>query len=210
MGITYNKQFTSKDRRILPNGPADRQHKQAVSAISSSLDQSLVSELREHIVTLKKQLNNKKAGEGLYTTEQVNAEIIKAIKDETSELRAKNSTYEAKNKEILTTHEKEINVLKNIIKEKDVLIDEIRANKSYSIDESKLAEMIAESTKNAAVGILSTVEPDRPKIGAAFIDPIEKDVKVEKHFKIEDISIRKKDDVNDKVAKLKALIGKTP
>jgi hypothetical protein len=45
-----------------------------------------------------------------------------------------------------------------------------------------------------------------------FVDPIENESKVETHFgvEIEDVSITKKEEMNDKVGKLKNLLGKLP
>lgn len=222
MGITYNKQFTSKkDRRILTSGPADRQRKQAVST-SGSLDSSLVDDLRDQIKHLQLQLDSKASVNipGLYTAEQVDAEIIKAIKLETSNLQdeiagLKTAVKElsGKNKYLESAHIKEIESLKEIIKSKDVLIEQLKNNKPI-IDENKLAELISNATKNivSSSGSIDTFDgPERPKMETTFIDPLSgKDDKMEKHFNIEDVSLDKKEMINSKVNKLKSLMGKLP
>jgi hypothetical protein len=223
MGITYNKKFTSKkDRKVLTNGPADRQRKQAAAA-SGNLDPSLVDVLREQISSLQAQLEEKniQPSKGFYTEDQVNDEIIKAIKAETSDLQAELKVLKSKNKDLNDTikalqknHEKEIINLKELIKDKDILIKDLKDNKNSGISEDKLAELISNATKNITISsnnVIDNQEPDRPKMETTFIDPTTNEEKeVEKYFDIEDISISKKEDMHSKVNKLKNLLGKMP
>jgi Zn finger protein HypA/HybF involved in hydrogenase expression len=85
MGIRYNKQLIKKDRAVASHGPRDLQNRQ----LSSGGNEALIASLQERIVALSEQLNKAPAGNtaGLYTAEQVNAEIGKAISAETSKLR---------------------------------------------------------------------------------------------------------------------------
>jgi hypothetical protein len=51
---------------------------------------------------------------------------------------------------------------------------------------------------------------DRPKMETVFVDPIEKEMIAEKHFEIEEVSVNEKIQLDDKVNKLKGLLGKLP
>lgn len=95
MGLRYNKEYIPKDRRIQTHGPRDLQRKQALAASSGpEVDMGLVNELRATIADLREQLKQKPATqEGMYTAEQVNDEIIKAVKAETADLKGQ---YEEK------------------------------------------------------------------------------------------------------------------
>jgi len=219
MGLTYNKQLTTKDRRILTNGPADRQRKQQAINNTSVADLSLVEELKNQIFNLQEQLEKKSPTEGLYTSDQVNDEIIKAVKVETINLSAKNEVLENKILDLKNNHEKEIHSLKEIIKNKEDIIQQLKDNKSSAgISESKLVELLGEATKRIEEMSMNNqglskidVDPNRPKMETIFVDPIEKTApEIEKHFEIEDVATDQKDQMLDKVNKLKNLMGKLP
>lgn len=216
MGITYNKQFTPKDRRIVTHGPADRQRAQAAGD-SGGADPALVNELMTQVKKLQEQLEAKPAPEGMYTPEQVDEEIVKAIKGETADLRAKNEVLTSKNEELVKNHKKEIASLKDIIKNKEEMIQQLRESKSGGMDEDKLTALLAEATKKiedmamVSQGLSQAdVDPNRPKMETVFVDPIEKEDKVETHLKVEDVSVNKKEQMIEKVDKLKSLMGKLP
>jgi len=95
MGLRYNKEYIPKDRRIQTHGPRDLQRKQAAGP---EVDSRLVAELQATIASLREELNRKPiTQEGMFTAEQVNDEIIKAVKIETADLKEK---YEEKLKVI--------------------------------------------------------------------------------------------------------------
>jgi len=200
MGITYNKEYTPKDRRILTNGPRDRQRKQAASGTPSVVDSSIIEDLKKHIENLELRLKSKNTNEGLYTPEQVNAELEKAIKAETARLKTEVAVLKSKNEELEKRNRE--------------LTEELKSSKSVGIDEAALAEMISKAAQNIVSndGNFASVDSGRPKIGTVFIDPVDKESKVESHFEVEvqDISKEKKDNINDKVAKLRELMGKMP
>ena len=50
----------------------------------------------------------------------------------------------------------------------------------------------------------------RPKMETAFVDPIEKESVMEKFIEVEDISINEKEVIDNKVDKLRSLLGKLP
>ena len=228
MGFTYNKNIP-KDRIIVSSGPRDRQLKHARDVANSIQGNSgLVSELRSQIEKLNKQLEANSASMTGYTASQVDDEIIKAIKAETANMKSKQdaelsilkSKIESINLEMTTSkevYEKEVSSLKDIINSKDDMIKQLLENKQPTSD-NKLIELLGESTKKieamaAQISMNTTGEmPDsgRPKMETVFVDPIENESKVEKHFDIEDISVKEKIQMDDKVNKLKNLIGKLP
>ena len=59
------------------------------------------------------------------------------------------------------------------------------------------------------VGKEISTDPDRPKMENIFVDPLDKDSgdNLESFIKVEDISKKEKEDISNKVNKLKNLIG---
>jgi hypothetical protein len=225
MGITYNKQYTAKDRRIVTHGPADRQRAQA----AGGADPALVNELMSQVKLLQEQLASKPAPEGMYTPEQVDEEIIKAIKSETADLRAKNEVamnnlgneitgLKEKAEALVGAHKKELASQKDIIKNKEEMIQQLRDNKDAGgISEDKLTALLAEATKKIEDMAMTSqglsqadVDPNRPKMEAVFVDPIEVEEKRESHIKVEDVTVDKREQMAAKVDKLKGLMGKLP
>jgi len=122
MGITYNKKLVKKDRVITGRGPRDLQMKAQVP-IPVSGDRALVAELRQQITTLTARLDAPVSKAGFYTPEQVDDEILKAIKAETSQLKLDQekalNVLEVKNIKLG-------NQVRNLIKEKDEAIAQLR------------------------------------------------------------------------------------
>lgn len=111
--------------------------------------------------------------------EKLNDEVSAIIKEET-----------AKHKKRINQLENENEVLKAKIGNSDVLIGQLRQLKTDNV-------------------IQERVDFERPKIEAAFIDPIEKDIKeVEDHIKTEEFIGDGKEAMTSKVDKLKQLLGK--
>ena len=102
MGMNYNK-FVSKDRR---NDSANRPSTQAVTDLPP--DSFLIEELRAQVKYLRAKLENGVSigSSGLYTAEQVNAEVSEAIKSETSSLIAENKALMDENKKLLVALKK--------------------------------------------------------------------------------------------------------
>lgn len=118
MGLRYNKEYVSKDRRIQTSGPRDMQRRLAsISNSPPEVDHSLIMELRSTIRDLQEQIKVKSNGsKESFTAEQVNEEIIKAVKAETYELKDK---YEAKIKQLEMDRVDLNNKIKSIVEEKD-------------------------------------------------------------------------------------------
>lgn len=213
MAITYEKKIITKDRRIMPSGPRDRQRKQKMQQAPVADSSALITELREHISSLQRRLSE--APKGGYTAEQVDEEIIKAIKVETADLKAKYVVETSK----VESLKKEIESIEKSHKKELAAKDEIIAQlKSAPAGDNNVTALLAEATKKiedmaTQLSFKQTgemPESDRPKIEPIFIDPIEKETKVESHFEVEDISIAEKDQMVDKVSKLKNLMGGLP
>jgi hypothetical protein len=200
MGLTYNKEFQSKDRRILVSGPRDRQIKQALQATNTPDQTLLIEELRSQIGKLQEQLDKKISVVGSPTDDQINEEIIKAVKSETQKLQDRNDVLS-----------KEIAVYIETIHNKDILIQSLTNNQSV------LENLVAETNKRmeSIINQISLnqnnviVESNRPKMETVFVDPIEGVKNVEKHFEIEE-SVDEKVQMDDKFNKLKGLLGKLP
>lgn len=216
MGITYNKQLVTKDRRVMPSGPRDRQMKQKLQQTVPVDNSALIEELRHQITTLQNKLDS--APQGGFTADQVNTEIENAIKAETADLKAKVKIAESEIKNLNQELHKTVKAYESRIKEKDDLIKELKERKPET--DNNVTALLAEATKkiedmSRQIQFHQTgevVDADRPQMEEMFVDPIEKESKVEKHFEVEveDVSINKKEEMNDKVGKLKNLLGKLP
>jgi hypothetical protein len=209
MGITYNKEYKPKDRRVVTRGPRDIQARR----ISNTDSSGLVNELRAQVERLQKQLLEKPTSG--YTPEQVDAEILKAIKIETLELNKKHNDEKSALLLEVEKYKYEIKSLKELIASKDEQIKALQ-NNSPKID-NKLTDLLSEATKKIeemslkiSSGGEKVASSNRPQMETLFVDPIEKESKVEKHFEIEDITIDEKDKIYDKVNKLKSIMGKLP
>jgi hypothetical protein len=236
MAITYNKQYVTKDRRIMPSGPRDRQLKQQMLK-QGDVNTVLVEELRNQIRDLQKQLSGSKTSvpEGMFTAEQVNSEIVKAIQEETAALKKKHKQesqalilelehfkkkFYLNEKDIdylKSDHDKEVSRLNEIIKTKDEMIQQLKASSGSSMNEEKIAAMIAEATKKMEVMAVQSsgmshedTDPDRPKMDVQFVDPIEKESEVETHIEVKDVSSAEKEKMTNNINKLKSLLGSLP
>ena len=216
MGIIYNKQLITKDRRIMPSGPRDRQRKQQMENMQPAVtsdSSELIAELRNQISSLQTRLDSTSAGG--FTADQVNEEIEKALKVETSDLKAKYEIEVNKVKglakelnSIRESHEKELAA-------KDEIIDQL---KSFPVADNNVTALLAEATKKIEdmarqIQFSTTgevVDPDRPQMETVFVDPIENESKIESHFEVEDISVDEKEQIESKVNKLKNLMGALP
>ena len=238
MAITYKKNKITKDRSVMPTGPRDRQRRLQLQQAAQDSHNELIEELRNQISELKDKLSSRPVQQTAsgWTDDKVNAEIMRAIKDETSDLKAqfkqekeyyirKLSKLEEDLHETSTKNkllEKDIDVLNEKLSEKNRIISDLKANKP-EIDNNVTA-LLAEATKkiedlttrmsmagSQAEIISGEVGIGRPKMETVFVDPIENsESKVEKHFDVEDVSISKKDEMASKVGKLKNLLGSLP
>ncbi len=241
MGIIYNKEHTPKDRLITGKSVRDRQLQQSKSR-GSEIDSNLIESLYNQINSLQEQLSVARSSSG-WNDEKVNLEIEKALKSELKvvrsgyeteisvlkersknleetlktfkESRQRDSEIMNKLRDENTTLKSENSSLKEKIKNKEDVIQQLKDNqtKELVIPEERLANMIAEATRNIALNsgvIQQTADKDRPQIEAVFVDPIETQTNTESYIKVEDISVEEKEYLQSKVQKLKGLMGKLP
>jgi hypothetical protein len=231
MPFKYNKEYIKKNgRKLMGSSPHDLQKKQAQQ---SNVYEGLIEDLRDEINTLKKELqSNSTKKAGMFTAEQVDADINKVVNETIKELTTKHkSEWEKKetaflelslktklkyNKIIL---EKEAECKKLVGAKEKLLVDLRDQNKFLTeglckIKESgdpeildKLTTLLLEITEKTSSNI--TIEPDRPQIETVFIDPLEVGAGkgLETHIDVEEISIKQKENIQEKVSKLKDLLG---
>jgi hypothetical protein len=215
------------------SSPRDIQKKQAQQ---SNVYEDIIRELRDEVNVLKKELQGdlvKKTG--MFTAEQVDADINRVVNETIKELTAKyKDELERKetaflelslktklkyNKIIL---EKEAECKKLVAAKEKLLIDLRDQNKFLTeglckIKETtdpdilnKLTVLLLETTKKASSNI--TIESDRPQMETVFIDPLETNAGdgLKAHIDVEEVSVLEKEDVSEKVIKLRNLMGKLP
>jgi uncharacterized small protein (DUF1192 family) len=207
--MKYNKEIVKPDgRRLLRGGPRDMQTKQAVSQYESFIsEQSTVIEvLRQEIKSLKDELSNRPTnrGNGEFTGEQVDEEINKAVSQTIKEL---NGKHEAEVKELKSR-------IASLYSENENLKKQMELNKKDSVSVEDLKKQIEALAKavESGVPVKAQEDLDRPQFEEVFIDPAERDADkhLESHIKVSDVSINTKEEMGDKVNKLKNLLGKLP
>ncbi len=196
MAITYNKQIVKKDRSIQSRGPRDHQKAQKSNELVSN---NLIAELKEQVALLtQEQTNGRKSG---FTNEQLDEEIIKAVKAETRELDSVITELKSKIKYIeeehikeceslKQTYDREVESLRILLKDKDDFIAQLKQTKIVTND--------GKENNN-----FDDIDP-------VFVDPIEEDfTPLEEHVNVDTDLIITKKDIDNKVGKLKKLLGKS-
>jgi hypothetical protein len=117
------------------------------------------------------------------------------------------------------TLENENKSLKDELKTKNRLVERFsEVARDREEQSNKLTTLLTEATEKIerliTNGGVSPTEapkdPDRPKIGDAYIDPAEEMGEVESHIKTENVASDEKEKTDKKVEKLKGLLGKLP
>jgi len=197
--VQYNKNVPNKKNRLLStSGPRDIQRRQMLDAQSD-----IVDGLKSQVVMLQEQVHNSLStvhSDGLYTAEQVNEAVISAVKSEVDSLRAK---YESTIRE-LTNENK-------ILRETNIRLSSNTEGKSNITDEQlqkMLSTAVFQITENKQIEV---VNDSRPKIETVFIDPSDsKSVNnVETHIIVKEDSSAK-ENMNNKINKLKGILGSLP
>ena len=235
MGIKYDKEIVKKDRIVTTRGPRDLQARSPYAQDSNQSE--LVSLLRSEIERLTKILADRTLDSNTitgYTDEQVNEEIVKAVTSETARLKLEYERVvkdiqmgqvhiENENKRLIDEKQHLSNTIESLKSEllnRDTTIDSLKKDFQTSQD-NKLTILLSEATKkieemSSSISNLQTSEQayakssTRPQMETVFVDPIDKESKVEKHFEIEDVTISQKEEMGSKVSKLKSLLGKLP
>jgi Mg2+ and Co2+ transporter CorA len=183
-GINYPKEFIKPDgRKLRSGGPRDLQRRQEVTQ-NNELN---IDELEKQFDNLKKELKKpQQQPEGFFSPEQVDEEIRKAVEQAITEITQSDSSEE------VNELKKEIAVLKQNLYGKKELIKTLKHRTSTFVVEDE--------------------EPDRPQMEQQFVDPLENDAGkgLKSHIDITDVSVAEKENMSEKVNKLKGLLGKLP
>jgi chromosome segregation ATPase len=244
--MKYPKELVKPDgRRLIAGGPRDMQRRQQV-AYTTSPDVEVIRELQQQIEEIKELAKSSKKSGDLYTAEEVDEEIRKAVEAAVKEttISLKRNT-QAANQEIEpvlqkyktqildlqrnnddltrlhTTITSQSAEMKEKISKLETEIGEVtELKKQIAVLEQTLAgkEELIETLKTRPVIVQGTTEvedPNRPKMEQVFVDPLEKDagkdLKSSINIEVEDIpTTDKKEEMDDKVFKLKSLLGKLP
>ncbi len=189
-GINYPKEFVKPDgRKLVSGGPRDLQRRQTNQQTGELDLNSLKKELRVLREDLLK-TQTQQAPTGFFSPEQVDEEIRKAVEQAVTETieSLKNTDHQTKTDKL----KKEIDHLKNNLVMREELITILKSR-------SHINNITEEGS-------------DRPKMEQQFIDPLEKDSGkgLKSHIDIADVTTSEKDNMSEKVDKLKNLLGKLP
>ncbi len=223
MAINYNKfgdkEYTKKDGRILVSyGPRDRQ----MRAQKLFNESDTIRQLQNQVNDLLNKIENNNSKNLV----NIDDEINKAVKEAIEEVKKDNSRRIASLENDLKKHElievdlnKQIEDLKNNVTSLKVVIDakddiinflktQVDTKDNLGINSKELIEYLKGNINISDVA----VDKDRPKLKTEFIDPLDKSVveSLESHIDVkeEHINSDKKEKMDDKVKKLKSLLGK--
>jgi len=240
--MRYPKEFVKPDgRKLVSGGPRDLQRRQQV-AYTTSPDVEVIESLKQQIEELKELSKAKQSG-NLYTAEEVDEEIRKAVeaavKETTIALKKSNKIVNQEIEPVLQKYKVQIVELQKnnddltrihssittqnaelktkISKLEEELKDVSELKKQIAVLEQTLSgkEEVIEALKSrAVVGDSTEVEdPNRPKMEQIFVDPLEKNsgAGLKSNIVIEELQTTdKKEEMDDKVTKLRSLLGKLP
>jgi hypothetical protein len=168
-----------------------------------------IDSLTREISSLRNQLTEQSSKpvdtSGMFTAEQVDEMINKAVTESVEEALNSSAGY------IPPTNELE--KLNNELRLKDEIIDALRGS---NIEDNKSNNTVDEAIKeltnrlNALIALshegTDYYDPDRPQMVDVFIDPSNKEEKFESFISIKDIE-GSKVSMDDKVSKLKSIFG---
>lgn len=205
--MLYKKEHVKSDgRRLISGGPRDSQKR------LENLDQypaAAIQDLKKEIKRLSDELRERPVIGG-FTGEQMDEEIRKVVSESI--------------KNIKETTSKEIKELKSKLKKskenEELLLKKLEvAEKARNEDITNLLKEQVEKLENLNVPATyksneAVIDIDRPQIETTFVDPLEicAGEGLEPHIdvKVKDISIDEKEDMYEKVDKLKQLLGGLP
>lgn len=211
MTIKYNKEFIKKDgRRLSRGGPRDLQNRQKQQ---NNTDGSIVATLTEEISKLRKELQD--ANNTSFTAEQVDEDINKVVDKTIEELTTKHKKELKQQQDNFDETIKAKNTLITELKEQTRLLTEKLCGMKGSDDPevlNKLTALFTEVTEKITLNSAkneTAVVSKRPQMGSVFVDPLEAGAEdgLEPYINIEDISITQKENIKNKVDKLRNLLG---
>lgn len=189
--ISYPKEFVKSDgRKLRSGGPRDLQRRQKITQST----ESDITGLEKRFDSFKEELQKiqpQKLPKEFFSPEQVDEEVRKAVEQAIAEV-SNNTNKNGDGLEEIIQLKKEIAVLKQNLVGKEELIETLK---------SKVVVSGAE-----------IVDHERPKMEQQFIDPLEKDAGkgLKSHIDVTDTTESEKDNMSEKVNKLKNLLGKLP
>jgi DNA repair exonuclease SbcCD ATPase subunit len=237
MGIPYKKDYIKSDgRQLLRGGPRDMQARlNSKGYADSEIIDLLKAQIDDLRYELRNKHPQQAVPEGYFTPEQVDAEIRKAVEQAVSEAALSFKSGGQKTDPLVREYKTQIVELQqgndnlqrlkaNLVDENTMLKDQLKKVKEeldqaaelktkLAILEQQLAdkdEMI--NLLKSRPAILNTTEvenrdPKRPQMEQVFVDPLEKDSGdgLKSTIRIEEI--KSEGEVDDKVKKLKDLLG---
>jgi chromosome segregation ATPase len=200
--VRYKKEhIKSNGRRLVGGGPRDLQKQQQQFTERSDI----INELKNEIIKLTEEVQREPSGD--YTGEQMDDEIRSAVSNAIEGLGEEIKNYRKQEKQFFVD-----------LKEKDEELEKVKDKHSKEIKSllkehnEKLEKLTTSIIKSGERDVEDYQENDRPKIEAVFIDPLEKDAgkALEPFLDVKDISTNEKENMFDKVNKLKDILGKLP
>jgi len=233
--MQYKKEVVKKDgRHLLRGGPRDMQQRQHQQMMDYSDQSEIIGVLKSEISNLKSELSNHPTsrGAGEFTAEQVDDEINKAVEASIKELSVDHGKVVTEfKKKIVHLDQDNIHLKQKVeLSKKDhaMTLREVELKGSTTTDKLKARvesqqeqldskDVIIKELKTTLAEGLTGVVPevidlDRPQMEAVLIDPLEKDAgsNLEMYVSVEDVSTDEKEVMEDKVSKLRNILGKLP
>jgi len=203
--MLYKKEYVKTNgRKLRTGGPRDSQKRQQIRDVSSTLD---IQDLKKEIKRLSDELRERPVIGG-FTGEQMDDEIRKSVSEAIKSV-----------KEITVKEMEELRLkLKKSEENEETLLKKLEdLEKARNDNITKLLKEQVEKLENLNIPTTikyeeMLVDPDRPQIEAEFIDPLEKHAGegLELHINVKDVPSTEKEDMFEKVGKLKQLIGGLP
>jgi hypothetical protein len=193
--MKYNKVYDKKDikpgRKLYMGGPRDMQQRHKIQMEKDLFIKELQKEIRELNIRLKQRSEELNKTENIYTKEQVDDEINKAVVKALEENRDTN----------LTEYEKDVTKLKTEI----IILKEKLSSREEMINEMKEVIKIRPTVLHEDTII---EDPDRPKMEDVFVDPTDEDYKRKLKTHIETVETTNKNvDLKSQVERLKEILG---
>jgi len=203
--MLYKKEYVKTDgRKLRTGGPRDLQKRQQIQDTYSTLD---IQDLKKEIKRLSDELRERPVIGG-FTGEQMDDEIRKSVSE---------AIRDVKETTVKEIEELKLKLKKSEENEETLLKKLENIEKAGNDNITRLLKKQVETLEN--LNIPTTIEhkeiladPDRPQIEADFIDPLEKHAGegLELHINVKDVSSNEKEDMVEKVDKLKQLMGGLP
>jgi len=189
--VQYSK---IKERNLYGGGPRDLQRRQAATTqpvSSPEFYESVINDLKEQLKEVTGELMKRGSVQDpskKFTAEEFDDELNKQVGDMIEDLK--------KNKDRIGSQEEELDSRKDIITTLEAKL------------EAKDEVISVLKSRTIGEGEVFVEDEDRPSMETVFIDPTEEGKhKLKSHINVDDVAITAKEEVDDKINKLKNLIG---